>query len=45
VVSSAEYVVEVPSRGDVAQRIHVRGASVSEVAALARALRAAANAS
>ena len=39
--SSAEYVVEVPSAGDVAQRIHVRGASISEVAALARALRAA----
>jgi hypothetical protein len=33
--------VEVPSAGDVAQRIHVRGASISEVAALARALRAA----
>ena len=39
-VSSAEYVVELPGRGDVAQHIHVRGASVSEVAALARALRA-----
>jgi hypothetical protein len=40
-VSSAEYVVEVPSPGDAAQRVHVRGASVGEVAALARALRAA----
>jgi hypothetical protein len=39
--SSAEYVVEVPSPGDAAQRVHVRGASVGEVAALARALRAA----
>ena len=39
--SSAEYVVEVSSSGDAAQRIHVRGASVAEVAALARALRAA----
>ena len=38
--SAAEYVVEVPSAGDAAQRIHVRGASVAEVAALARALRA-----
>ncbi len=38
---SAEYVVEVPSEGDGAQRIHVRGASISEVAALARELRAA----
>ena len=43
-VSSAEYVVEVPGQGDVAQRVHVRGASVLEVAALARALRAAGNA-
>ena len=42
--SAAEYVVEVPSAGDGAQRIHVRGASVSEVAALARALRAAGSA-
>ena len=42
--SSAEYVMEVPSPGDAAQRIHVRGASISEVAALARALRAAGNA-
>ena len=42
--SSAEYVVEVPSPGDAAQRIHVRGASISEVAALARALRAAGSA-
>jgi hypothetical protein len=32
--------VEVPLSGDAAQRIHVRGANVSEVAALARALRA-----
>lgn len=39
-VSSAEYVVEVPSPGDAAPRIHIRGASVAEVAALARALRA-----
>ena len=38
--SSAEYVVEMSSLGDAAQRIHVRGASVTEVAALARALRA-----
>jgi hypothetical protein len=37
-VSSVEYVVEVPGRRDVAQCIHVRGASVSEVAALVRAL-------
>jgi hypothetical protein len=36
-VSSAEYVVEAT---DAVQRVHVRGASVSEVAALARALRA-----
>lgn len=42
--SSAEYVVEVPSSGDTAQRIHVRGASIEEVAALARALRAAGSA-
>ena len=35
--SSAEYVVEVGGRG--AQRIHVRGASVGEVAALALALK------
>ncbi len=41
--TSAEYVVEVPSPGD-AQRIHVRGASVAEVAALARALSAAGSA-
>ena len=34
--SAAEYVVEVPSEGDGAQRVHVRGASVAEVAALAR---------
>lgn len=39
--SSAEYVVEAPGQGDGAQRIHVRGASVGEVAALARALRSA----
>lgn len=38
-ISPAEYVVEVAGRDDAAQRIHVRGASVSEVAALARALR------
>jgi len=37
--SSAEYVVEVGSREDEGQRIHVRGASVSEVAALSRELR------
>jgi hypothetical protein len=36
--------VEVASQGDAAQRIHVRGASILEVAALARALRAAGNA-
>lgn len=35
--SPAEYVVEVGGRGP--QRIHVRGASVVEVAALARALK------
>ncbi len=35
--STAEYVVELSGREDGAQRIHVRGASVSEVAALARA--------
>ena len=39
--SAAEYVVEVPSPGDAAQRVHVRGASVAEEAALVRALRAA----
>jgi hypothetical protein len=38
--SAAEYVVEVPPAGDATQRIHVRGASIAEVAALARALRA-----
>jgi len=37
--SSAEYVVEVPARGDGTQRICVRGAGVAEVAALALALR------
>lgn len=37
--SSAEYVVEAPGREGGGQRIHVRGASVGEVAALARALR------
>ena len=42
--SSAEYVVEVPSPGDAGPRIHGRGASVAEVAALARALRDAGNA-
>jgi len=42
--SAAEYVVEVPCAGDAAQRIHVRGASAAEVAALARALRAAGSA-
>lgn len=36
-VSSAEYVFEMGGGG--AQRIHVRGASVGEVAALARALK------
>ena len=40
-ISTAEYVVEVPGPEDAAQRIHVRGASISEVAALARALRTA----
>ncbi len=39
-VSSAEYVVEVVGRGDGAQRIHMRGVSVPEVVALAKALRA-----
>ena len=39
VTSSAEYVVEVSGLADGAQRIHVRGASVLEVAALAKALR------
>ena len=38
--SSAEYVVELAVQGNGAQRIHVRGASVSEVAALTRALSA-----
>jgi len=43
--STAEHIVEVPSAGDAAQRIHVRGASISEMAALARELlRAAGNA-
>ena len=42
--SAAEYVVEVPSPGDAAQRIHVRGASAAEVAALVRALSAAGSA-
>lgn|SRR5436190_11024308 len=37
--SAVEYVVEAPDRRDVTPRIHVRGASVSEVAALVRALR------
>ena len=37
---SAEYVIEAPTGENAAQRVHVRGASVSEVAALARALRA-----
>ncbi len=37
--SSAEYVVELAGRGEGPQRIHVRGASVAEVAALARTLR------
>lgn len=41
--SAAEYVVEVPIPEDAVQRIHVRGASISEVVALARALRAAGN--
>ena len=41
--AAAEYVVEVASAGDAAQRIHVRGASVAEVAALAQALRDAVN--
>ena len=36
--SSAQYVVEVA--GDGAQRIHARGVSISDVAALSRALRA-----
>jgi hypothetical protein len=42
--SAAEYVVEVASAEDAAPRIHVRGASVAEVAALARALRGAGSA-
>ena len=37
--SSAEYVVEAPVHKDGTPRIHVRGANVSEVAALVRALR------
>ena len=37
--ATAEYIVEVPVRSDAAQRVHVRGAGVAEVAALARALR------
>lgn len=36
--SSAEYVVEAPDSGKGMPRIHVRGASVPEVAALVRAL-------
>jgi hypothetical protein len=36
--STAEYIVEAPARRDGAPRIHVRGASVLEVAALALAL-------
>ena len=41
VASSAEYVVELAAGMDGVQRIHVRGAGVAEVAALARALRGA----
>lgn len=37
--SSAEYVVEAPDRRNGTPRIHVRGASVLEVATLVRALR------
>jgi hypothetical protein len=37
--SMAEYVVEAPDSHNGTPRIHVRGASVSEVAALVRALR------
>ena len=37
--SMVEYIVEAPARGDGTPRIHVRGASVLEVAALVRALR------
>jgi hypothetical protein len=37
--SMVEYVVEAPARRDGTPRIHVRGASVSEVTALVRALR------
>ncbi len=37
--STAEYVVELSGQGDGTQRIHVRCANVSEVAALALALR------
>jgi hypothetical protein len=39
VSSSAEYVVEVPEQRQGTPRIHVRGASALEVAALVRALR------
>lgn len=37
--SAVEYVVEAPAQRDQTPRIHVRGASVLEVAALVRALR------
>lgn len=37
--SAVEYIVEAPARLDGTPRIHVRGASVLEVAALVRALR------
>ncbi|MEK7109613.1 MAG: hypothetical protein AAB876_00155, partial [Patescibacteria group bacterium] len=37
-VSQAEYVVEVPCRDDRAGRVHVRGVSALDVAALAKTL-------
>jgi len=37
--SAVEYIVEAPDSHDGTPRIHIRGASVSEVAALVRALR------
>lgn len=37
-VSQAEYVVEVPCRGNRAGRVHVRGAGAADVAALAKTL-------
>jgi len=38
-IVGAEYIVEVPVRSDASPRVHVRGAGVADVAALARVLR------